>query len=213
MILDKQTRGSLRLELLVRHKVDGAVADSCQAGYEAAEVCAPSLFAGDGAQADEHGGVGSLVVRGGGEHAGLDYPDGVGQGGGEDARGEGGGEVVERGEGRVVLWVAVEMSEHILGLGVPEEIEGPAEGVADQVWRQTAVEGAERGGAFGSQEGVEDAEGGQRGEDGPGSGLSDGARIGVDCGRGGSASRWAWGIHRTHMYVYTYICKAGAVVP
>lgn len=35
------------------------------------------------------------MVGGGGEHAGFDNPYWVCQGGGEDARGEGGGEVVK----------------------------------------------------------------------------------------------------------------------
>lgn len=78
------------------------------------------------------------------------------------------------------------MSDQVLALGVPEEVEGPTEGVADEVWGQAAVEGAQRGGTFAGEEGVEDPEGWERGKGKAGGkagakrGLGRAAWIGVD---------------------------------
>lgn len=67
-----------------------------------------------------------------------------------------------------------------MGLRVPEEIEGPAEGVADEVGGKAAVEGAQGGGAFGCDQGVENADGREGGEGGAGARSGDSTGDGVD---------------------------------
>lgn len=136
--LGRERRGGIRargrvhaLGGFVDGELDGAVGDADEGDGQAAVEAPQTLGSVDVPRAGRHGRVRALGGPVAGEHAGLDDPDRVREGGGDDAGDGRGEEVVARGG----VGAAAEDGEGSLGARLEEEEGSPGRRVADEVGR------------------------------------------------------------------------------
>lgn len=129
------------LQLLVRHELDGTVADAEERRQEPPIKALDALRLVQIVRAVRDGAVRARRVARRRQHARLDHPDGVCEDGGDDAAGARGDEVVAGAQ--LLVLVPSHRRDPVLDVGVPHEIHPPADAVANHVRHQAAVETAQ----------------------------------------------------------------------
>ena len=147
------------LKFLVRNEIQRAMADAHQRRRQTVEIPPHPFGPLYRFQPLPHARV---RARGGctcAQHARLHDPDRIREHRGQCAACRARVQVVDGRQGLLRVIAAVS-TDQVLRLLVPEEVECPAGGVADEVWGEATVEGGDARGAFVVEDAAEDGEGG-----------------------------------------------------